>query len=437
VSLPDRIDPRPPRRIYRWDLDKTYLRTDFDNWRQLVRTAFEKAHDKVAVPGAPALIRELRAAGDCQVFIVSGSPKQMRSVLEEKLKLDGVQWDEMILKDNVRNLLRGRFRALRGQIGYKLPILLESRARAPYSEAEEICFGDDAEADAFIYSLFGDMVARRVDEEVVRKVLEAAQVYPDETRRVMTAWKKTAIADPVRRIFIHLDRLTPPARFARYGPRVVPVFNYFQAALVLMADGLLTAPQVVKVALEMVQTAGYNLLTLSNSFQDLLRRGLPLHEIIQPLIQALEGGILSGPQGVLAALRPVPDIVAAFTKRLAVLGAAPPPPRVVHVDYLGLIDDAMPRHIKGKPAPEPKKPKKGKKGDEETGAEALSDEEAEAEAEAQEEALGPREQAALEAELEEASDEAAEEAEEDAIAPKPKAKAKASKGGKADDEESP
>ncbi len=51
----------------------------------------------------------------------------MRAVLEEKLKLDGVEWDELVLKDNVRNLLRGRFRALRGQVGYKLPVLLESR----------------------------------------------------------------------------------------------------------------------------------------------------------------------------------------------------------------------------------------------------------------------------------------------------------------------
>ena len=55
----------------------------------------------------------------------------MRSVLEEKLKLDGVVFDELVLKDNVGNLLRGRFRALRGQVGYKLPALLESRARAP------------------------------------------------------------------------------------------------------------------------------------------------------------------------------------------------------------------------------------------------------------------------------------------------------------------
>src|SRR6185436_1697501 len=320
MALPDRIDPRPPRRIYRWDLDKTYLQTEFDSFRQLVRTALQKASEKQAVPGAAALIRELRAQGDSRLSIISGSPTQMRNVLEAKLKLDGVAWDELVLKDNVRNLLRGRFRALRGQVGYKLPVLLESRIHAPV-EAEEVLFGDDAEADAFIYSLYADLLAGRVDETVLGQVLEAAQVYPDDRARIVTAWRAVPRADPVRRIFIHLDRLTPPAYFARYGPRVVPIFNYFQAALVLLADGELTAAQVARVAVEMVQTAGHNLLTLSNSFQDLVRRGLPLQKVAEALTQALQG-----PQAFLTAVRPVPDIIAAFTKRLAALGATPPPP---------------------------------------------------------------------------------------------------------------
>ncbi|MFZ5468936.1 MAG: phosphatase domain-containing protein [Myxococcota bacterium] len=337
MSLLDRFDPRPPKRIYRWDLDKTYLRTEFDSFRELVRTAMQKAHEKVAVPGASALIRELRANGDTRLCIVSGSPTQMRAVLAEKLKLDGVEFDELVLKDNVRNLLRGRFRALKGQVGYKLPVLLESRARSPI-DAEEVLFGDDAEADAFIYSLYADMVAGRVSEEVVHQVFEAAQVYPDNAARALDAWRRTARADPVRRIFIHLDRLTPPAHFARYGPRVVPVFNYFQAALVLMADGHLSAPQVVKVAAEMVQTAGYNLFTLSNSFQDLVRRGLPLQDVAATLTQALQG-----PSALVAAFRPLPDILSAFTKRLAALGATPPPPKPKEIDYLTLMDDARPR----------------------------------------------------------------------------------------------
>ncbi len=332
MNLPDRIDPRPPRHIYRWDLDKTYLQTEFDTLRQLMRAAFEKASEKVAIPGAAALIRELRAPGDSQLFILSGSPRQMRAVLEAKLRLDGVEWDELVL--------RGRFRALRGQIGFKLPALLESRAQAP-PEADEVLFGDDAETDAFIYSLYADLIAGRVGEGDLKKVIAAAGLYSDEARRILRGLKAIAPGDPVRRIFIHLDRLTPPARFAGFGPRVVPVFNYFQAALVMLADGHLTAPQVIRIAIEMAQTAGYNLLTLSNSFQDLVRRGLPLAGVANTLLQALEG-----PQEMIHAIRPFPDIVAALTKRIAALGSSPPPPAPVQVDYLRLLEHARPRKAK-------------------------------------------------------------------------------------------
>jgi hypothetical protein len=321
-----------PNRIYRWDLDKTYLKTDFDTLGQMIRTALQKAGEKVAVPGASALIKELAAKGDSRLCIVSGSPSQMRAVLEQKLKLDGVAWHELVLKDNVRNLLRGRFKALRGQVGYKLPALLESRLWAP-PHAEEVLFGDDAEADAFIYSLYADLLARRIDERLAREILKRAAVYPDDAERAIATWQQTAQADPVRRIFIHLDRLTPPRHFRKYGPRVVPVFNYFQAALVLMADGHLTAPQVIRIAVEMVQTAGYNLLTLSNSFQDLIRRGLPIAHVAASLTEAI-----SGPEALLNAVRPVPDIVSAFTKRLAALGMQPEPPPAVKVDYLALLD---------------------------------------------------------------------------------------------------
>jgi hypothetical protein len=337
VTLPDRIDPRPPKWIYRWDLDKTYLQTDFDTLRQLVRTALQKAHEKKAVPGAATLIRELKASGDASLCIVSGSPTQMRAVLAEKLKLDGVEFDELVLKDNLRNLVRGRFKALRGQVGYKLPVLLKSRAKAP-AEAQEVLFGDDAEADAFIYSLYADMVARRVSEPVVHQVLEAAEVYEDDIIKVMEVWSSIPVADPVRRIFINLDRLTTPASFASYGPRTVPIFNYFQASLVLMADGHLSAASVLKVMVELVQSAGHNLLTLSNSLQDLIRRGFPIGQVAQSLAEALQG-----PQAMLQVVRPVPDIIAAFTKRAAALGAPPAPLPTKDIDYLSLLDHARPR----------------------------------------------------------------------------------------------
>src|SRR5205823_3455177 len=119
-----------PRHTFRWDLDKTYLRTEFDSLRDLWKSALETASDKKAYPGATALLRALAAGDGHRICIISGSPTQMKTVLAAKLALDGITYDEFVLKDNLRNILRGRFRALRAQIPYKLPKLLESRAGA-------------------------------------------------------------------------------------------------------------------------------------------------------------------------------------------------------------------------------------------------------------------------------------------------------------------
>ena len=64
---------RSVTRIARWDLDKTYLRTDFDTLRDLLRTAIERPDQKRTVPGAAALLRELGRAG-VETHILSGSP---------------------------------------------------------------------------------------------------------------------------------------------------------------------------------------------------------------------------------------------------------------------------------------------------------------------------------------------------------------------------
>src|SRR5262245_49429253 len=98
--------------IAHWDLDKTYLRTDFDTLRDLVFTAIQRPDQKRTVPGAAALLRELGRAG-VAIHILSGSPEQLRSRLEEKLMLDGARWSSLTLKPNLENLLRLRFRALR------------------------------------------------------------------------------------------------------------------------------------------------------------------------------------------------------------------------------------------------------------------------------------------------------------------------------------
>lgn len=266
-------DPLPLQHIFRWDLDKTYLKTDFETLPDLVRTFMQKPEEKSVVPGADALLRELLRPNPLfrrLVSFISGSPQEMRQVLEEKFRIDGIEPDFFVLKPNLQNLLRGRFRALRGQVGYKLQALLDIRLKA--GAAPETLFGDDAEQDALIYCLYDDILNGAVGRAYVAEVLAAAKVYPDTIDRILHLVRQNGV-QPVRtRIFIHLDRHTPTAVFNPYGARVVPIHNYFQAALVLFGDRVIDAESVLRVGLSMSQRHGYNAAMLANSFQDLIRR---------------------------------------------------------------------------------------------------------------------------------------------------------------------
>ena len=91
--------------VYRWDLDKTYLETDFHSVRGLIRSALEPAEAKRNVPGSAALLRALSSRPGSRVIFLSGSPTQLREVLERKLELDGVRFDELHLKDKSTALL--------------------------------------------------------------------------------------------------------------------------------------------------------------------------------------------------------------------------------------------------------------------------------------------------------------------------------------------
>lgn len=276
-DAPDAEAPTEPRRVlhFRWDLDKTYIFTEFDTVRDLVARAFETAEDKRVVPGAATLLRELLARdGDDierRVTFISGSPRQLRRVLTERLRLDGIEPEQLILKPNLSNLLLFRFKAIRSQVGYKLEALLRSRIYG--DQVEEVLFGDDAEQDALVYSLYGDLLNGRVERDGLAAVLAATNTSRRESDRVLALYDHlTPGDDPVRRVFIHLERRSPTERFDVFGSRVVPVFNWFQAAMVLHADGMLAPSSLVRV-IEAMGRRGYTAARLTNSVQDLVRRG--------------------------------------------------------------------------------------------------------------------------------------------------------------------
>ena len=328
--------------IARWDLDKTYLRTEFDTLRELVKTALERPDQKRTNPGASTLLREMVRAG-VRVHILSGSPEQMRRRLEDKLRLDGITWDTFTLKPNLQNLLRFRFRAVRDQLGYKLPALLRARERlaeagdSPAASTETL-FGDDAEADAYVYSLYADFLAGLVGEDVLLRILERGRVYEDVIAEAMEAARAIERADVVERILIHLEQQTPPDDFRAYGARVVPFYNYLQAAFVVHEDGRLGAEGVLRVAVELVTEHRFDGDALARSYLDLARRGHLRGARIEALGASLDAWLGQGHVPASGELRTMVERLPALAEMARDAAAGRRDARRQMPDYVELVD---------------------------------------------------------------------------------------------------
>lgn len=264
---------------YRWDLDKTYLRTEFESLRQMVRIPFEAGADKVHLPGVPQLIRGLRQCAEAgaarpYVYFLSASPPQIGAAIREKLAIDEVEYDGITFKNQLGHLVRGRFASLREQVGYKLGELLAARIAGPAASSEYL-FGDDWESDPLIYSLYADVLEGAIDEGLLARVLEAVEVGSSERSRILgrAAALSGTGRNVVARIYINLERRTPPLRFQSYGSRVVPTFNTMQAAASLFESGRLEESGVMDVARSVIESTGEGGHRLRNSVDDLTRRG--------------------------------------------------------------------------------------------------------------------------------------------------------------------
>ena len=334
-----------PPHITRWDLDKTYLRTEFDTFGDLVRTALERADEKRTNPGAGTLLREL-SESKVGIHILSGSPEQMRRRLEAKLKLDGIAWETFTLKPNLRNMLRLRFRALRDQLGYKLPALLALRTAAPddLTGVKETLFGDDAEADAFVYSLYADIMAGRAGEELVRAVCERGRVYEDVVAMTLAAVRLVKGEPVVERIFIHLERQSAPRDFQIFGSRVVPFYNYLQTAFVMHEDGRLPAVSVLRVADEMATLHRFDGDALARSYADVARRGHLEGTKVEAFAAALPAYEANAKPAAFEEVRRMVERLPALTETARTKWR--PPGEEPMPDYLTLVDRHNPRHKK-------------------------------------------------------------------------------------------
>lgn len=328
----------PPAFIARWDLDKTYLRTDFDTARDLIRTALQRPDQKRTVPGAAVLLRELGRSA-VETHILSGSPEQLRSRLEDKLRIDGARWASLTLKPNLENILRMRWRALRGQLGYKLPSLLRRRCELPHQRGadgeliREALLGDDAEADAFVYSLYADVCAGVVGMEELADILRLGQCYDDTVADTLRFAGYVEKGEVVERILIHLDRQSSPIDFRVYGPRVVPFYNYLQAAFVLHEDGRISARSVLRVARELILVHNFDADALARSYMDLSRRGHITGSAIDEIERAYADVVAEGRAGAIGEVGTMVQQIMRLRPELAIPASHP----ARSIDYLSMV----------------------------------------------------------------------------------------------------
>lgn len=320
--------------VYRWDLDKTYLQTDFHSIRGLVRAAVEKPEHKRPVPGMRALMTALSRRRQARIVFVSGSPTQLRRRIEAMFELHGVRCDRLILKDFAGAIRRGRLRSIKAQVPYKLRAHLETRAwlREQGDAVAEICFGDDAEVDALIYCLYADVVARRVDATRLRNLLEQCGAYADERDAILAALAALPREEAVRRVFIHLDSRSPPSRYDGYQGRVVPTFNAFQIVASLYSDGLCGPTEVRVVAEDLITAWRVDGPGLAGSLEDAVRRGIVAREAAERLAREVLPVGLAARSGF---------DEAAAERLLRRVGSIRPPSRAAEaaLPYERLLDD--------------------------------------------------------------------------------------------------
>lgn len=279
--------------VFVWDLDKTYLDTHFESFRGIIRIIFEKAFQKRNVPGSAALVRALAKQFDpLPIFFVSATPPQMHDKIKEKWRLDGISPFGFFSKDNLANLRPGRWGRLTKHVGFKIQALMELRLLMA-EESKMICWGDDSESDAVIYSLFSDICAHRMTDREVRELLRAYSVIDDQIDLIIELRDQRENWDPVSRVYINLAVDTDPEYYRRYGRRLLAVENTFEIAVDLFQRDFLTCDQVIEIGHDLQNNYSFKKFEIEDSYTLLCKRrrvGVVADEELRPKL--IDAGLI-------------------------------------------------------------------------------------------------------------------------------------------------
>ncbi len=184
---------------YVWDIDNTYLITEYAGIRDLIRIRFEEAIDKKPVPGAVPLLQGLRRHASeeqrAPIHFVSASPHTMCETLERRMLLDGVVHDGIAFRD------WSKLRYLRDIFGYKIAALLTLRLEQPEG-LRECLFGDDREHDPSVYTLYARICAGELRGQALYRALRDQGLRRSSSRYAVALAADLPDLDPVDWVFI-------------------------------------------------------------------------------------------------------------------------------------------------------------------------------------------------------------------------------------------
>jgi hypothetical protein len=184
--------------------------------------------------------------------------------------------------------------------------------------------------------MYADILAGRLGAEATDALLRTLEVERGAVARVVRAVDALEEhAEVVLRIYINLERRTPPGRFHMFGSRLVPAFNYLQTGASMYELGLLDDAALTVIAGALVEEAGYNGDRLRNSLDDLVRRGHLKPSSRTRVIRVLQRANLSSPAPHEAMLRA--RLSAAFERLQARWSRSVGPVDALALDYEKII----------------------------------------------------------------------------------------------------
>ena len=165
-------------------------------------------------------------------------------------------------------------------IGYA--VLSEFAGQGYAGEAARAVFAH-ARAELGLQDLYGitdldNVVSGKIRDEELRKILKATGCYSIQIHAIEEALEAVVREDPVHRVVIHLDQRSPPVAFQPYFPRVVPIYNHLQTAIVLFLDGTLPVAAIQHVARDLLGHYGFDQQRLTNLAEDIMRRRRVYHD---------------------------------------------------------------------------------------------------------------------------------------------------------------